>query len=47
MDGGKIGVITDEAGGMGFLVLNAPNGKQCGETPDWTEAPSWLAQVSY
>ena len=26
MDKGKIGVITDEGGGMGFEVLKAPNG---------------------
>jgi len=35
MDGGKIGVITDEAGGMGFEVIKAPNGQQCPEIPSW------------
>jgi len=29
MDGGKIGVITDEAAGMGWLVMNQPDGQQC------------------
>ena len=29
MSNGSIGVITDEAWGMGFLELAAPNGKQC------------------
>ena len=29
MSNGSIGVITDEAWGMGFLELAPPNGKQC------------------
>ena len=38
MAGGKMGVITDEAGGGGFEVLKAPDGQQCTETPSWTNA---------
>lgn len=43
MTGGRLGIVTDDAYGMGFEVLKAPDGQQCPTPVHWGQAK---AQVS-
>ena len=43
MTGGRLGIVTDDAYGMGFEVLKAPDGQQCPVPVHWGQAK---AQVS-
>lgn len=46
MSGGRLGVVTDDAYGMGFEVIKAPDGKQCTDKVDKNQAKAQISSTT-